>query len=105
MRRKIYFCNEETVVSGVAITTPKGAFALSEIAVVRTERLRPAWLGPLGVVFERYALVLTDHAGRERCALRHRNAYFVFQLMHAVEAAIQDEVSRSRLAEESELAS
>jgi hypothetical protein len=89
-KARVYFCSRDITVSAVALTTGDGAFPLDDIAGVRTQRVRPSWMGPLGVFLERYLLILRTRGGGEIVALCRRNGYFIWKLAHAIEAAIGD---------------
>ena len=89
-KQRIYFLYGDIVVSTIALTTGRRAFAIDEIAQAETRRIRPAWLGPLGALIEHYLLVLTRRDWSKVVALRRRNGYFVWKLTHAVESAIRD---------------
>ena len=88
MRQRLFFRAEDIVVNSTAISVGNNSYDLKEWSGVRSERAAVKWLhwlrGP-------YRVLLIDAAGNETEILHHRNAYFVFQLVHAIQTALADE--------------
>jgi hypothetical protein len=82
MPGRIFFRNEWARVTCTEFVIDQIVFPLPQILAARGIRRR--YFGFLS----RYVLVIKMAAG-EREVLRHRNGYIVFQLAHAIEAAIR----------------
>ena len=88
MVTRVYFCADNVSVSGDCVAVGPRVFPITDILAARCERVRLRWLWPLPVYC--FALVLTMVIGHEVRPVRRRNAYFVFQLVNAVQSAIDD---------------
>jgi hypothetical protein len=82
MPGRIFFRNEWARVTCTEFVIDQIVFPLPQILAARAIRRR--YFGFLS----RYVLVIKT-AGGEREVLRHRNGYIVFQLAHAIEAAVR----------------
>lgn len=69
------------MVSSEAVTIGPGRYPIEELIDARSRRTR-RWFR------EYFELVLTRGAAEEVVVLRHRNSYFIFQLVHAIHAAL-----------------
>jgi hypothetical protein len=78
---KIFFCADDVLVSSEAITAGDCEFPLNDLRGVRSRRVRTLF-------GDSYEILLAHWLLREVPLLRHRNAYFVFQLVKAIEAAL-----------------
>jgi hypothetical protein len=87
MRPRIFFRTDDIVVTATTISVGGTSYELKDWCSVRSERASGRknilqWLrGP-------YVVLLSDAAGKETPIAHHRNAYFVFQLVHAIETAL-----------------
>jgi len=82
MPRKIFFRNEWASVTSTELVVGNSTFPMTRILSGRGFRRR--YWGFLS----RYVLVIKTLEGEQE-VLRHRNGYVVFQLAHAVEAALR----------------
>jgi hypothetical protein len=83
MPGRIFFRNEWARVTCTEFVIGQIVFPLPQILAARGIRRR--YFGFLS----RYVLVIKTEGG-EREVLRHRNGYIVFQLAHAIEAAMRE---------------
>jgi hypothetical protein len=79
---RVFFHAENVMVSSEAVTIGTQVYPIRQLVDARSRRTRH-WLRE---VFE---LILTHEANHEVAALRHRNGYFIFQLVHAIHAALE----------------
>lgn len=80
---KVFFCADNVLVSSSVISVGLSEFPLTDLQGVRSRRVR-ALFG------DSYEVILAHRLLREVMLLRHRNAYFVFQLVKAIEAALEE---------------
>jgi len=78
---QVFFCAENVIVSSEAITVDGRSSALTDLRGVRARRIR-RWLLPS------YEVVLARVHEKEVVLLRHRDCYFTFQLVRAIESAL-----------------
>jgi hypothetical protein len=84
MTGRIFFRAENVKVSSHAVTVGGGAFPIEELSGVRGRRVG-RWF------WESYEVILSRRVGEDVRVLRHRNAYFAFQLVRAIEAALVEQ--------------
>jgi hypothetical protein len=96
MRERIYFHSEDICVSGSAITVGRQAQPISELVEARCQRVRVRWLWPFPVYC--HALIVVTLSGDEVVLTRRRNAYFIFQLVNAIQAALANTQQADALA-------
>jgi hypothetical protein len=89
MMPKIFFCADDVLVSSDAVSAGGCEFPLSELRGVCSRRAS-ALFG------ESYEVILSHRLLREVSLLRHRNAYFVFQLVKAIESALAQQRALER---------
>ena len=84
MTGRIFFCAENVRVSSDAVTVDGRAFPLRELDGARTRRIG-RWF------WECHEVILSTRRKEEILLLRHRNAYFSYQLARAIEAAVAEQ--------------
>ena len=90
MPGRIFFRNEEVTVSSTEVVIGQTTFRIGDILSVRGARVRVRLL-PV----TRYTLLISTAADGEMERLRHREAYFIFQLVNAIQAAMAEFASRN----------
>lgn len=88
MGPRVYFHAEGITVTADALRVRSRIFQISEVLEARCERSRVWWLWPFKV--HSYALDVTLLAGRKVRAARRHDAYFIFQLVNAIQAAVEE---------------
>ena len=92
MPRRILFRDDAAILTSSELTIGKHTYLLADIQAARALRRGKFTWWP----FRAFALVITTSTG-EWEVLRHRNAYVVFRLEKAIEAALRE--ARRKLAE------
>jgi len=81
MGARVFFHAENVIVSSLAVTVGNKSYAVAEVSSARSRRIR-RWFR------DSFELRLTLRDRGEETVLTHRNGYFVFQLVNAIESAL-----------------
>jgi len=92
MAERVYFAAENVIVSSAAVSVGRHIYLLRDLAGARSERIRFRWwrVATIAAAWQPYTVFLRTRGGREFRVLRHRNAYFTFQMTHAIQAALEN---------------
>jgi hypothetical protein len=88
MGTRVFFHAEDVIVSSEAVTVGATRYPIQKLIDARSRHTR-RWFR------EFFELVLIHGAAEEVTVLRHRNGYFIFQLVHAIHAALEDHRMRA----------